>query len=113
MCCIIDVFNSYVYFQIKDVFGFGSGNSYRTNATCNDTSPLQNQEMLDQLIRSLLEFQSQQTPDSQQTTINRFHQLSQSLRQSSRRSNTRQQSTRTSLLRKAHSARGKHEHHGE
>jgi len=113
MCCIIDVFNCYVYFQINHVLGLGSGNSYRTNATCNDTSPLQDQEMLDQLIRSLLEFQSQQTTDSQQTTLNRFHQLSRSLRQSSRRSSMRRQNTRTSLLRNPRIGRIQHEHHGE
>ena len=110
---INDTFNCGVYFQINHILGLGSGNSKRASGMNNDTSPLQNREMLDQVIRSLLDFQPQHTPDSQETTLNRFRQLSRSLRQSSRRSSMRRKSTHTSFPRNPHTVRSHHEDQGE
>lgn len=97
---------------MSHVLGLGGGHSNRSSGINTGTSPLHDREMLDEVIRALLEYQSQQTPTSQQTTLNRFHQLSRSLRQSSRRSSGRL-STRSSFQRTPRSVHGQHENQGE
>jgi len=97
---------------MSHLLGLGSGRSNRASGINSGTSPLHDREMLDQVIRALLDFQSQQTLVSQQTTLNRFHQLSRSLRQSSRRSSGRH-STRSSFLWPPHNVHGQRESQGE
>lgn len=103
-------FNFCVLFQMSSVLGFGSGHSNRESSVDTGASPLRDRDTLDQVIRSLLDFQPQQTPVPQQSTLNRFHQLSRSLRQSSRRSSGRRHSSRNSFRQTLHSL---HESQGE
>lgn len=97
---------------MSHVLGLGGSHSNRASSINTGTSPLQDREMLDQVIHALLDYQSQQNPATQETTLNRFRQLSRSLRQSSRRSSGRL-STRSSFQRTPRSVHSQHENQGE
>ncbi|KAJ9597350.1 hypothetical protein L9F63_011790, partial [Diploptera punctata] len=84
--------------DVPRALGFGGHSS--NNAT--NASPLNDPEMLDHVIQALMEFQNKQSSGTQQnSTLNRFRQLSRSLRHGSTRS-TGRCSARGSMRRPQH-----------